>query len=407
MVDAPLDRCARASGPAAWVAQLALSLTMLVAASLMMWNVYEISRIDTGVDTTGLVVTQLSLPARSYHSEDHRRAFYRLLDERLAGLPGMRAGITSATPGQSTTRRNVVPDGAARTGTSPSVSMVVVGLGYLEALGVEPLRGRLFTPSDDASPMVVVNERFADIHLPGEHAVGRTIRLESQTPGGAPDRALTIVGIVPNVRQTFRAQQAIDGETADAVLDMLYASTPRPSATIVVRSDASTGAVATTLRQMLAELDPDLPLMGSVIPLDEAMTQELGVLAVFGAMFGLFASAALGLVTVGLYAITAYAVSQRRRELGVRLALGARARHMWWVVTHRAATQLAVGLSLGFAGALGVGQLLQGVLLGVSSRDPITLLGVPALMIVVTLVACIIPAIRAMRLDPVAALRAE
>jgi ABC-type antimicrobial peptide transport system permease subunit len=255
--------------------------------------------------------------------------------------------------------------------------------------------------------VIVVNEWFASVHFPGEQAVGRTVRLESQTPGAPPEEPLTIVGVVPNVRQASPRQQVTDTLTAEPVMYLPYASVPLPSATIVVRSDAGAGAVATVLRQVLASLDPDLPLTGSVIPLSEAMTQELGVLAVFASMFGLFASSALGLATVGLYAITAYGVAQRTRELGVRLALGARARHIWWVVTRRATMQLAIGISLGLLGALGAGQLLRGMLTGISGRDPITFIGVPGLMVVVTLVACLFPAVRAMRLDPVTTLRAE
>ncbi len=389
------------------VSQLALSLMMLVAAGLTMRNVYAVSRIDTGVDTTGIVVAQVSLPSRTYATDDQRRTFYRLLEERLSGLAGMRAGITSTTPLRPAPRRNVLIDRAVPTTVSPSVSTVTIGPGYLEALGIAPLRGRLLTRTDDGAGTIVVNERFAAMHFPGEQAVGRTIRLESQTPDGAPGEALTIVGVVPNVRQAITRQQIIDRSTAEPVLYLSYASAPLPSTTIVVRSAVSAGAVATALREMLAQIDPDLPLTGSVMPLDEAMTQELGVLALFGSMFGSFAAAALALATVGLYGITAYGVAQRTRELGVRLALGAQARHVWWVVTRRAALQLAIGISLGLAGALGVGRLLQGALIGVSSRDPFTLIGVPALMVIVTLTACLVPAIRAMRLDPVMALRLE
>ena len=132
------------------VAQLALSLTMLVAAGLTMRNVYAMSRIDAGVDTEGLVVAQVSLPSRSYPTDDQRRTCYRLLGERLAGLPGVRAAITSAPPGRAVTRRNVLRDEAPRA-ESPSVSTVAIGPGYLEVLGIAPLRGRLFTPADDAA----------------------------------------------------------------------------------------------------------------------------------------------------------------------------------------------------------------------------------------------------------------
>jgi ABC-type antimicrobial peptide transport system permease subunit len=181
---------------------------------------------------------------------------------------------------------------------------------------------------------------------------------------------------------------------------------PGPNAAIVVRSSAGAAAVAAALREVVRPIDPDAPVLG-VMPFDEMIAQELQLLLVFGSMFGLFASAALGIAGIGLYAVTAYAVAQRTREMGVRIALGARARHVWWVVTRRAAMQLGVGIALGLAGALGAGELLQGLLTGVGSRDPLTLIGVPVVMIAVSLVACVVPARRAMRLDPVAALRAE
>lgn len=387
------------------VAQLALSLTMLVAAGLLMRNVYAMSQVDPGVDTTGLVAAQITLPARTYPTDEHRRAFYRRLGEQLAAQ-GMPMGITSAAPGRPATRRNVLLDGAARTEESRSVSMVAIGPGYLEVLGIAPLRGRLFTPADDvASRAIVVNERFAAAHFPGKEAVGSTVRLETRQPGQPADGPFTIVGVVPNVRQAITRLPTTDGGPAEPVLYLTYAALPLSSATIVVRSNA--GAAATALRQVLAALDPDLPLTGTAIPLNEAMTEELGIIATFGSMFALFALAALGLATVGQYGITAHGVAQRRRELGVRLALGAHARHIGWAVTRRAALQLAIGISLGLAGALGAGQLLQGVLMGVSARDPVTLIGIPVLMAVVTFVACLVPAARAVRLDPVAALRVE
>jgi ABC-type antimicrobial peptide transport system permease subunit len=143
------------------------------------------------------------------------------------------------------------------------------------------------------------------------------------------------------------------------------------------------------------------------VPLDEAIDQELGLLAVFASMIGAFALAAAGLAMVGVYGVTAYSVRKRSRELGVRLALGASAWQIGWVVVRRAGLQLIVGLSLGLGGALGVGMLLQGLTSGVSSRDPATLIAVTALMAVVACLACLAPAVRAIRLEPVVALRVE
>jgi predicted permease len=391
------------------ILQLALSLTMLAGAGLMMRNVQAFSRLDAGVDTTGLVAAQVNLPAQRYPAAGDRRIFYRQLSERLAALPGMRAGIASAAPLRGAPGRTVSIDGTTTAaGDRPTVFTVAVGPGYLEALGVRALRGRLFTDTDEASAgqLVIVNERFAELHFSGGEAVGRSIRLDPVAPAEDPGGPLTIIGVVPNVRQVSPRQQAADARGAEPVAYLPYAAAPLPSATIVVRSGAGTPAVASALRNAIRAVDDDVPLSG-VMPLDEAMAQEVSILALFSAMFGLFAAVALSLATIGLYAVMAYAVTQRTREVGVRVALGARARHVGWLVTRQAAMQLGVGIALGLAGALAAGQLLQGLLWGVSSRDPLTLVGVPALMIVVAFAACIVPARRAMRLDPVAALRAE
>jgi predicted permease len=389
------------------ILQLALSLTMLAGAGLMMRNVVALSRLDAGVELTGLVSARVSLPAQRYGTVEERRVFYRRLEERLAALPGMRAGITSAGPLRGGGPRVVSIDDRTPQNERPTVTTVAIGPGYLEALGIGAVRGRLFAGSDESSSgqLALVNERFAALHFPDEEAVGRSISLLPVARNGEPEGPLTIVGVVPNVRQV-NPRGSADARSADPVVYVPFAATAAPSATIVVRSDAGAAAVSSALREAVGVLDADLPVIGA-LPLAEALAQELSILAVFGSMFGFFAAAALGLATIGLYAVTAYAVTQRTRELGVRVALGARAGHVWWLITRRAAVQLAVGITLGLGGALGAGQFLQGMLFGVSSRDPLTLVGVPVLMAVVALVACFVPARRAMRLDPVAALRAE
>jgi predicted permease len=391
------------------IVQVALSLTLLAGAGLMMRNVVVFSEMEIGADTADLVTAEVALP-QAYSAEDDWRAFYRRLNERLTSLPGMRAGIASALPLRRALPQRVSIEGRppAPAGEAPVVSTVAVGPGYLEALGIRPVRGRLFVDADDstASRLVVVNERFVQLNFPGGEAVGRSIRLERMNATGAAGELLTIIGVVPNVRQVSPRQDRVDARLPDPVAYVPYASMPGPNAAIVVRSSAGTAAVAAALREVVRPIDPDAPVLG-VMPFDEMIAQELQLLLVFGSMFGLFASAALGIAGIGLYAVTAYAVAQRTREMGVRIALGARARHVWWVVTRRAAMQLGVGIALGLAGALGAGELLQGLLTGVGSRDPLTLIGVPVVMIAVSLVACVVPARRAMRLDPVAALRAE
>ncbi len=404
---------AGAAGARRWtdgfvVLQVALSLTMLAGAGLMIRNVVAFSRLDPGVDMRGLVSARVSLPAQRYRTVEERRVFYRRLDERLAALPGMRTGITSHAPTRGAVPRVVSIEGGTPPDERRSVATVAIGPGYLEALGVGALRGRLFTNADEgtAGQLALVNKRFAELYFTDAEAVGRSIQLLPVAPNGAPSGALAIVGVVPNVRQTTPRGQNAGPPNSEPVVYLAYAADALPSATIIARSDADVAAVSSALREAVGALDADLPVTG-VLPLDEAVAQELSILTVFSSMFSVFAAAALGLSMIGLYGVVAYTVTRRTRELGVRVALGAGAGHVCWVITRRAAVQLAVGMTLGLAGALGAGQLLQGMLFGVSSRDPLTFAGVPALMTVVALVACVVPARRAMRLDPVAALRAE
>ena len=391
------------------VAQLALSLTMLAGAGLWMRNVYAFSQADAGVDTSGLVTAQINLSPARYPNEELRRTFHRTLGERLTSLPGLRAGFASATPLRGAARRRVVVEGLeSDADRREPVSVVTISPGYLDALGVAATRGRLFSPADDvpSASVAVVNEHFASRRFAGADAVGRVIRLEPASRDGRAT-AVTIVGVVPNVRQASPRQPGVDVRSAEPVIYLTYAANPLPSASIVVRSSLGAAAVAGALRDVLRVIDPDLPLAGTVVPLGEAIDQELGLLTVFASMIGLFALAAMGLAMVGVYGVTAYAVSKRTRELGVRLALGASAWHVWWVVTRRAALQLLMGLGVGLGGALGTGALLQGLTSGVSGRDPVTLIAVTALMTVAACLACVLPAARAIRLNPVAALRRE
>jgi predicted permease len=397
------------------IGQLALSLTLLAGAGLWMRTVYVLSRVDPGVNTSGLLAAQLSLTPQRYPDDQTRRAFYRQLGEQLAALPGMQAGVASATPLGGATFRRVSVDSRRSAGDLSVVSTVAAGPGYFEALGMSAHRGRLFTAADVGrnASVAVVNEQFAARHFPGIEIVGRTIRLEPMNAGAAPAgtqaapaETVTIVGVVANVRQTLRPR-SVGTSSTESVVYLTYDARPLPSASILVRSSTDPAVVAGALRNALRAVDPDLPLTGSVVPLSEARNQELGLLAVFASMMGLFAAAAMSLAMVGVYGVTAYAVSQRTRELGVRVALGAGARRVCWEITRRATFQLIVGLSLGLAGGVGVGRLMQGAVPGVNGGHLATLLVVGVLMASLGAVACLIPAARAVRLDPTAALRVE
>jgi putative ABC transport system permease protein len=212
---------------------------------------------------------------------------------------------------------------------------------------------------------------------------------------------VTIVGISPTVRQ-----RAVQEPDPDPVVYVPYRAQPLPFMMMIVRTLGPPAAMTSALREEVRALDPDLPLFG-IRPLDESLAQQRWLFRVFGSMFAAFAVIALVLSAVGLYAITAYSVTQRTQEIGVRMALGAQAPQVWWLVIRAAIVQIGVGLVIGMAGAFGVGRLLQSVIVQQSPNDPVTLGSIALLFVVVSLAACFWPASRATRLDPVNALRYE
>jgi ABC-type antimicrobial peptide transport system permease subunit len=212
---------------------------------------------------------------------------------------------------------------------------------------------------------------------------------------------MTVVGLAPTVRQ--RSMQEVD---PDPVVYLPFSYEPQLSIGVMARSRTSAAAVAPLLRSELRAIDADLPLF-QVRSMAENFAQQRWPLTVFGSMFAFFAFIALMLSAVGLYAVTAYSVTQRTQEIGVRMALGAQSSQVLWLFQKRMLGQLAIGVSIGLAGAVGVGRLLRGILVRTEATDLVTLSAIAALLVMVALAASLWPARRATRLDPVAALRNE
>ena len=386
------------------VLQLTATLVLLTGAGLTTRNAIALSRLDAGIEARGAITMRFELPERRYPDAGSRALFYRRLDERLGGLPGMRAAIGSWAPLGGAFSRGVSIEGRPTedADTRLRVSNVIVGTRYFDAIGTALVRGRAFTLADGTpgAPTAIVNERFTALHFPGEDPIGRRIELDAVR--NAPDSGwLTIVGIVPDIRH-----EEYDTQTIEPVVYVPYSSNPVPFSTVIVRSPLEMSPLVSVVRASVREIDPDLPLF-DVRRLENVLGEELVVFWIFGSMFAVFATAALALAGVGLFGVTAYSVAQRTREIGIRLALGARARHIWWTVSGRVAIQTCIGLTLGLAGSFAMGRVLQDALKAISGRDPITLAAVAVLLIVVAAAACVGPVRRALRLDPVAALRAE
>ena len=287
----------------------------------------------------------------------------------------------------------------------PEVTMVGVGTAYLETLGLAVLRGRTFNADDGLAghEAAIVNERFVGMHFPTEDPLGHRLTLIDPNPSvtqSAP-RTATIVGIVPTVRQ----RNFSEGEP-DPVVFLPYRADPQRNIALIVRVAGDPARATALVREEMRAIEPDLPLVG-IQTMDQMLAQQRWPFRVFGSMFGIFAAIALVLSALGLYAVTAYSVTQRTTEIGVRMALGAQSAQVMWLVLRRAVFQLGVGLPLGIAGAFGVGRLLQSLLVRTSGRDPVTIAAIVTMMIGISFAACAWPARRATLLDPVSALRNE
>ena len=391
------------------VAELALTLVLLAGAGLMMRSFLTLYRLDVGVDTAHLLTMRLALPAQKYPTIESRRAFFERLDQRIAGISGIQAGmITTNMPLGGGNGRLLAVEGRplAAGEQAPLVTQLMIGPRYFETLGLQIVRGRGFEEVDGTTghETAIINQRFATMHFGSEDPLGRRIKLTPDgalVPGAAVPTWVTVVGVSPSIRQSNMQEPQ-----PDAVAYIPLRSQAPGFALLMIRAGGDAASVTSLMREEVRAIDPDLPLF-EIKTMDQQLAQARWPFRVFGSMFAIFALIALALSAVGLYAVTAYSVAQRTQEIGVRMALGAQAPQVWWLVVRRGLVQLAIGLSIGLAGAFGVGQLLKSLLVQTSTRDPLTLTSIVLLLMLVSVLASFWPARRATRLDPVAALRNE
>jgi putative ABC transport system permease protein len=283
--------------------------------------------------------------------------------------------------------------------------MASVGPRYFEALGVTMRRGRSLD-SNDGTPgreVAIVNQRVASTYFGNADPIGQRILLKDES-GAVKYEWATIVGVAPNMGQ---AGGPDDPQPPAIVYIPQVQDLSWPGGgTILVRGRSNPGELAALVRKEIFALDPDLA-MNNVQTMDESLAQQRWFARVFGTMFSAFAGIAIVLASVGLFAVTAYSVTQRTQEIGVRMALGAQAKQVSWLILRRGLVHLAIGLTLGLAGAFGVGRLLRSMLFQTGAADPVTLVSITLLLVMVAITACLWPAWQASRLDPVTALRYE
>ena len=380
----------------AWVlvVQMALTVAVLASAGLLMRTLQRVGSVAPGFPVEGAVVATFDLSTQGYE-RDRGTALYAAVEERLRALPGVAAaGLARSVPvragGMLTT---VAPEGyEPAPDENVRVERNVVSPGFFAALGV-PLRGRAFTAADrEGAPLVaIVNRAFAERYWPGAEPIGKRI-------GDMGTAATVVVGVVGDYQtQTLREAQG-------PVVFLPIAQSYVPGATIVVRGTGGVEGLLPRVRDTIARLDPGLPLYdaGSLADrLRGSLAQERALAVVLTAL----GAVALLLALLGLGSSLAYATETRTREMGLRLAVGARGRQVGWLVVRQSIAIAASGCALGVLLASWVARTLEGLLFGVEPRDPLTLAAVSALLVAASVAAAWLPARRAARLDPMLILR--
>jgi predicted permease len=385
-------------------AQIAATLVLLIGAGLLIHSFVRLTSVPTGFESSGrdgvLQIVRVTLPPRLYEEPDRIHVFARGVLERIQLLPGVgSASLINSVPfAMMFIQGDFEIEGQPK--STLNVGIPKIEAGYFKTMGIPLLAGREFTTSDTAgAPKVaILGERVVREYFPGgpREALGRRVRL-----WGGNDW-LTVVGVVADIRQRGLDQ---------GVQPMIYAPFQQDRTGLVrfvsfVARTTTPGTVAEGIRAEIRRAAPDLPIQ-STGTMDEAVAASVAQPRFRMVLLALFAAAATLIATCGLYGLMAYAVAQRRREIGVRMALGAERRDVLRLVLMRALRIVAAGLVVGLAGAAGVTRVLQRFLFGVTSTDPIVFTLVTLLLLTVGLMAAWLPARRAARIDPWIALRAE
>jgi ABC-type lipoprotein release transport system permease subunit len=410
------------------VAQMALTLILLVGAGLLGKSFYRLLRIDPGFRTESAVAMELSLPMlpfdekqyqqllEQYHrlmeqgvapdttlqfsgEQERQRLFQEQLLERLSQLPGVSAaGSINRLP-----LTGSGADGTFLIGNNPAkkgyADFRLASSGYFAAMGIPLLRGRTFEKSDQPNSRnaAVISQSLARKYWPAEDPIGQTIQFGNMD---GDLRLLHIVGVVGDVHD-----RAVDAATRPTVYANSLQRPPASSLSVVIRAQVSPAALVPAMRQTVRSLDAELPI--NFRTLDQIFSSSLDQRRFSLVIFGVFGTVALVLAAMGIYGVTTYSVAQRTQEIGIRIALGARVSDVLRLVLGSGMLLALIGAAIGLGGAFAVTRVMSNLLFGVTPTDLVTFTAVPVVLIVVAFLACYIPARRATKVDPMIALRYE
>ncbi len=380
------------------VVEIAFALVLLIGAGLMIRSLWNLQHVETGFQTTHIITGQLSLPWTRFQES---AAFYDRVLAQTSALPGVKStSVVNFMPMvDASTPRKFEIEGRPLPPDEAAVSQFyTISPNWFQTLGIPVLQGRSFLPRDTAESqrVLVVNASFARHYFPNEDPIGKRINT------GWKDQPLwtEIVGVVGDIRHQ-------DLETAPKPAAYAsYVQSPWPAMMLVVKTENDPKALVNSLRTAIASVDRAQPLF-DIQTLDERVLKASAVQQFNMLVLTVFAGVALLLAAVGIYGVVAYSVGRRRREIGIRLALGAQKSHIFQMVLGYGLTLCATGMVLGLAGAFGLTRFVSSLLYAVSPTDQLTFVAISGVLLAVSLVACLVPVRRALNVDPVETLRTE
>jgi putative ABC transport system permease protein len=383
------------------VIEVALTLVLLVSAGLLANSFLRLQRVDPGFDVDQVSLIQMPLPQGKYADNTAQAAFYQALLDGLQTRGEVElAAVVFPNPLQgSNASGSLSLEGraAATPDDRPRANIASISPGYLRAMGIPLIAGRHFTDQDraPAPTPIIVNAELARRFWPGENAVGKRVRFDD-----SQDEWLTVVGIAADSRNRGLAA------APEPLLYIPFHSFTLPFMSVIVRSTGGTAAVASAVRAEVRRLDPEMPV-DRVQPLSAMLSESVAEPRFRTLLLGVFALTALALAAIGVYGLISYSVANRRREIGIRVALGAQPAQVIRPIVREGMTLAAIGVVLGLAGALAATKILSAFLFGVDASDPVTFAGVAALLLIVAFLASYVPSRRALKVDALTALRAE
>ena len=384
------------------VVEMALAVVLLAGAGLMIRSFMNSYRGDLGIRNENILTMVIDLPTKHY-TPDQQKAFFDRLKARLDTVPGIEVStVTSNIPLTGAWNFAYEIDGEPQPDSRrrPNVDAIITYPDYFRVMGDELIAGRDFMAADGTPSAlnIIVNRQAAETFWHGENAIGKRLRLYKKD---VPQPWLTVVGIAPNIASQNQARSK-----RGALVYLPYGLEKDSSPFVAARTSVPPSTLKEVFRREVQALDIDLPA-GNLRTMDEQLERQNWPYRVFGSLFAIFAVIALGLASVGLYAVIAHSVNQRTQEIGVRIALGARDRNILTLVFSQGMTQLVIGLVVGLAAALAVTKVLKSLLVDVSPSDPMTFVSATLILSLAAGLGCLIPARRAMRVDPIEALRHE